>query len=460
MKAKMDCKALTADDLMRAEIVIIRYCQQERFSDEIIALKAGATVKKKSDIFRLDPVLENGLLRVGGRLARAAMPEEEKHPVILSKDQAISQLILKHVHQQLGHAGRNYMLSFLRKRYWITNANSACRKIISDCVTCRRLQGKIGEQKMSDLPAERLLPDLPPFTNVGVDYFGPIEIKRGRGTIKRYGVIFTCMASRAVHLEMAYTLNTDSCINAIRRFMCRRGQVAQLRSDNGTNFVRAERELREAVTGLDHNKIQHALSSRGLTWIFNPPAGSHFGGIWERLIRLVKKVLHSTIKQQSMDDESFQTLLCEMEAILNARPITKASEDVNDLEALTPNHILLLKSKPLRIPGVFDEGDLYIKKRWRQVQYLSDLFWKRWVREYLPLLQERQKWIKPRRSFTVGDIVAIMDPLAPRGSWLMGRVIKTYPDKNGFVRSVQLKTKTGHLDRPVSKICLLLEAEH
>ncbi len=229
---------------------------------------------------------------------------------------------------------------------------------------------------MSDLPVERVLPDLTPFTNVGVDYFGPVEIKKRRSTVKRNGVIFTCMASRAVHLEMAYSLNTDSCINAIHRFLCRRGQVVQLRSDNGTNFVRAERELREAVAVLDHTKIQHALLSKGLNWTFSPPAGPHVGGIWERLIRLVKKVLYSTIRQQSMDDESFQTLLCEIEAILNGRPITKSSDDVNDLEALMPNHILLLKSKPLMTPGLFNERDLYIRKRWRQVQYLSDLFWK------------------------------------------------------------------------------------
>lgn len=146
-KTKTTFKPLTDDDLMKAKVAIIQYCQQERFADEITALKSGVTVKRKSDIFKLNPVLENGLLRVGGRLARAAMHEEERHPVILSKDQNISQLILKHVHQQLGHAGRNYMLSSLRKHYWITNANSACRKIISDCVICRRLQGKVGEQR-------------------------------------------------------------------------------------------------------------------------------------------------------------------------------------------------------------------------------------------------------------------------------------------------------------------------
>lgn len=108
---------------------------------------------------------------------------------------------------------------------------------------------------MADLPVERIVPDLPAFTNVGVDYFGPVEVQKGHGRVKRYGVLFTCMASRAVHLEVAYTLNTDSCINAIHRSMCRRGQVSHFTSDNGMNFIGAERELREAVAVLDHDKI-------------------------------------------------------------------------------------------------------------------------------------------------------------------------------------------------------------
>lgn len=349
------------------------------------------------------------------------------------------------------------MLSTLRKRYWIIKANSACRKVISECVVCRRFQGKFGEQKMSDLPMERIVPDLAPFTNTGVDYFGPIDVKRGRSVVKRYVVLFTCMTSRAVHLEEAYSLDTNSCINCIRRFMCRRGQVVHLRSDNETNFIGAERDLREALKLLDHDEIQRTFLSEGIKWTFNPPAGSHHGGVWEGLIRLVKKVLYSTLRQQCLDDESFHTILCEAEVILNDRPITKLSDDPNDLEALTPNHVLQLRSKPLLPPGLFQESDLYIRRRWRQVQYLSDLFWKRWIREYLPLLQERQKWMKPRRNFVVGDIVVIMDPTAPRGSWSLGKIIQTYPDKKGFIHSVQLKTKTGLLDRPVSKLCLLLE---
>lgn len=458
-RAAVARQKLSVSDLVRAEVAIIQYCQQTTFKDEISDLQNGASVvKRKSNIYKLDPVLHHGVLRVGGRLCRSALPAEQKHPLILSKGCHVSKLILRHIHQQLGHAGRNYMLSALRRKYWITNANAACRKTISECVVCRRYRGQPSVQKMADMPKERICADLPPFTNVGVDYFGPIEVKRGRIMVKRYGVIFTCMTSRAVHLEMAHSLTTDSCINAIRRFVCRRGPVCQMRSDNGTNFTGAERELREALAAVDHDKVHKALLSKEIDWVFNPPAASHHGGVWERLIRMIRKVLSSVLQQQIVDDESLNTILCEVEAILNDRPITGVSEDVNDLEPLTPNHILLLKGKPTLPPGVFQQSDQYVRRRWRQVQYLSDLFWKRWTREYLPLLQERQKWSEPRRSFAVGDVVVVMDNTAPRGSWILGRIINTYPDKNGLVRIVKLKTKTGQLERPISKIFLLQEA--
>lgn len=458
-KTTLHGQCLCLEDLIQAEKAVIFFSQRQRFKEEFAVLEAGKThVKRSSHLYKLDPVLDEGLLRVGGRLNRLAMPEEVKHPIILSIDLHISTLLLRHIHKQLGHGGRNHMLSRLRKKYWIIKANSAARKIISDCVVCKRQRGKVGEQKMADLPLERIQPDKPPFTDVGVDYFGPIEIKRGRSLVKRYGVIFTCMASRAVHLEVAHTLDTDSCIHALRRFICRRGQVSSLRSDNGKNFIGSERELREALSGLNQDKIQSAMLQRGIKWYFNPPAGSHHGGVWERLIRMVRNVLRSVLNQQVLDDEGLQTLLCEVEAILNDRPITKISDDPMDLEALTPNHLLLLKTKPVLPPGLFVKEDLYIKRRWRQVQYMADLFWKRWTQEYLPLIQERQRWSNVKRSFAPGDIVVVVDPTAPRGSWLMGRVLETKADAQGLVRTVKLQTKSNILERPITKICLLHEA--
>lgn len=214
------------------------------------------TVNRQNFIYKLDPVLEDRRLmeggrqtRVCGRLSKGAMPLEVKHPLNPSKEQHVSMLILKDFHQRLGHSGQNHNLSAVRRKYWIKSAQSAIRKVISKCSFLRCYNGKAMVQKMADLPKERIIPDLPPFTHVGVDFFGPVEVKRGRSICKRYGVISTCLASRAVHSEVSKTETdeTDACINALHWFISRRGQVVHIRPDNGTNFVDTERELREVL---------------------------------------------------------------------------------------------------------------------------------------------------------------------------------------------------------------------
>ena len=171
-------------------------------------------------------------------------------------------------------------------------------------------------------------------------------------------------------------------INTLRHFIGRRGQVKELCSDNGTNFVGADRELKRSLEQWNQSQIHDELLQKGIQWKFNPPSGSHHGGAWERLICSIRKVLNSTLRVQTLDDDGLHTLLCEIEAFLNSRPITKASTEPDDLEALTPNHLLLLKGQPSFPPGVFQNEDLYSVRRWRQIQYMSDLFWKRWTREY------------------------------------------------------------------------------
>ncbi|KAI7791514.1 hypothetical protein IRJ41_021689 [Triplophysa rosa] len=327
------------------------------------------------------------------------------------------------------------MLSRLRQRYWIPGVSGAIRKILARCVVCRRLHGTAGQQQMADLREDRVSSEEPPFSYIGVDYFGPFEVKR-------YGVIFTCLAIRAIHIEVASSLDTDSCINVLRRFIARRGQVKELRSDNGTNLVGAERELRRAIEGWNLEQINETLLLKGIKWTFNPPTGSHHGGAWERLIRSVRKVLNSTLRTQNLDEEALHT----------------ESTDPNDLEALTPNHLLLLKTKPCLPPGLFQKEDMYARRRWKQVQYMADLFWKRWTKEYLPQLQERQKWTKIKRNFIPGDIILIVDDSAPRNSWIIGKITEVVPDRKGLVRQVWIKTQTNRICRPVTKICLLQES--
>jgi hypothetical protein len=224
------------------------------------------------------------------------------------------------------------------------------------------------------------------------------------------------LSTRAIHIEIAFTMDTDSFINSLRRFIARRGKPELIRSDNGTNFTAGNKELKQAIKEWNEDKIHEFLLQRSITWKFNPPTASHQGGVWERCIRTVRKVLTSLLQEQTLDDEGLSTLMCEVESIINSRPITKSSDDSNDVEALTPNHLLLLRPCPSLPPGIFSEDDTYSRRRWKQIQYMANVFWSRWIKEYLPQLQQRQKWCKPARNLTVNDIVLVIDDRLPRCS--------------------------------------------
>ena len=376
------CRRINMEEMKAAELQILKCVHLHYFSEELQSLtKAGvdvAHVKKTSGLRSLDPVLVDGLLRVGGRLDLAPASFDSKHQIILPKSDHVSTLIIEHCHLISGDSGREYVLSLLREKFWIVKASSAVRRVLSKCVNCRRRQRPFCEQKMADLPVDRLTPDRPPFTTVGVDYFGPFQVKRGRSLVKRYGVIFTRLAIRAVHIEVAHSLDTDSFLLALRGFIARRGQVKEIRSDNGTNFSSGEKEFRESINAWNQEKIHENLLQRYIKWSFNPPYGSHYGGVWERCIRTTRKILQPLLREQTTDDEGLVTLLCEVESIMNGRPITTASSDSQDQEPLTPNHLLLLRSESPMPSGLFRREDQLSRRRWRQVQYLADIFWKRW----------------------------------------------------------------------------------
>ena len=243
----------------------------------------------------------------------------------------------------------------------------------------------------------------------------------------------------------------------MRHFIATRGsQNRSIRPDNGGNFVRGKKELWNAIDGWNQEVIAEFLLQGNVQWIFNPPAGSHHSGVWERCIHTIRKIMSALLEKHVLDNEGLATLMCEVESIVNGRPLTKVSDDPRDLEALTTNHLLLLRSGTTLLPGVFRKEDVYSRWRWRQVQYLSDVFWHRWLKEYLPSLQERQKWTGSTTNFKVGDVVLVVDENSLRILWPLGRIQEVKPNKgDGLVRRVALKTKVSVLEHPISKIVLL-----
>ena len=380
-------KTLSMAEISEAERLWIRKVQAEAFPKGV----------REGSLARLSPMKgSDGVLRIDGRLQYAdELPYSTRCPVLLPKDHHFTQLIVLHAHRTLGHgSGTEHTLTQLRTKFWIPQGRRVVRNVVERCPECRRrFSTKPAGQMMAPLPRSRLS-SMRAFEKVGVDYAGPFKTKQGRGTIraKRYLCLFTCLTTRAVHLEMSYSLDTDSFINAFYRMTSRRGTPRYVISDNGTNFVGAERELRELVESLNKEKIiQQTTKFHPVEWEFNPPIAPHFGGVFEALVKSAKKAIRAILGDADVWDEELHTAICGAERLMNSRPITYVSSDHNDLSPLTPNHFLAGQLGGQFAPEALDETVYNPKKRWHRVQQLLKMFWKRWRREFLPRINLRNK---------------------------------------------------------------------
>ena len=456
-KNKKPISKITVQDLKEAEDIIIKHIQNEVYKKEIQSLKAHSKVQRSSSIRNLLPMLnEDDVMCVQGRLDDYLGDEISRHPPIIPYNHLATELIVRECHEQ-AHQGTEWTLSLLRRRYWITKARSIIKRVKKKCIVCKKLFGKPCTQQMANLPAERLEANIPPFTYVGIDAFGPFYIKLGRSEVKRYGLIFTCLNTRGIHIEKLNTMETDSFINAFRRFMSRRGTPRKVYSDNGTNFVGGCDELLKCMK-IDEKKLEEYCSRKEVEWYFQPPHASHMGGIWERQIRSIRKILMSLLNKFSGDlkDEVLETLFCEIEAMINSRPLTKLNDDPHDMATLSPNQLLMLNQGPKNFPGNFQRKDMY-KQRWRFIQYLANEFWKRWIKAYLPELQRRCKWFDKQVNVEVGNVVLLVEENTPRFLWPLGLVLEVKKGRDNLVRTVKVKTRSSELVRPVSKLVKLEE---
>ncbi|XP_017485152.1 PREDICTED: uncharacterized protein LOC108373725 [Rhagoletis zephyria] len=310
---------------------------------------------------------------------------------------------------------------------------------------------------MGPLPKDRLTPYNRPFTFTGMDYFGPVSVTIGRRVEKRWVALFTCLTVRAIHLEVAYDLSTDACILAMRNFMNRRGVPRRIRSDNGKNFIGVDNDMRRFSDVFDCQVVHTELTSKGVEWLFNCPANPSEGGVWERMVQCVKRVLRHTMKEVAPREFTLQSLMIEAENIVNSRPLTHLPISPDQEEPLTPNHFLLGSANTAQT-GHIDEQPVNlcaIRKQWRIARELRKRFWKRWVAEYLPTLTRRVKWCHPMRSLKEGDLVFICDPTVSRKDWRRGLVEKVFTGSDGEVRRANVRTATGLTQRPTSRLAIL-----
>ena len=447
---------LSTEEVKDAETMLIKDVQMEMFHHEIQDICKGKPMQASNPLSALSPFIDqDGLMRVGGRLRKLPLAMETKHPILLPRKHHVTRLLVDWIHRSNGHVGPEHVLSIVREKYWIMSGRVLTNQVVAVCFLCRIRRAKKLYPYMADLPVCRAAIDQPPFHHCGVDMFGPITVKQGRARVKRWVLLFTCLTIRCVHLEVVHHSDTDSFINAVRRFVNRRGSPSNMYSDNGSNFKGATTELKEFQNKLDKVKIKDFASTNNITWTFNPPEAPHMGGVWERLIRSTKEVMYGLVKNYVLTDPQLLTLTTEVEQILNSRPLTHLSDDVSDLEALTPNHVLLGAHRNWASITDTSEADVTSRKKWKQVQALRSMFWSRWVKEYLPELNKRPCWKESSPTFGVGELVLVQDDDLKRGKWPLGRITDTFPGDDGIVRVVQVRMRNNTYTRPVTKLIKL-----
>ncbi|XP_059049486.1 uncharacterized protein LOC131844585 [Achroia grisella] len=444
----------TASDIQKAEIAILRKSQIDSFSQEMALLHDSKPLPKSSKLLSLSPVLdEEGLLRLDSRIKRQKNVDcDVVSPIILDGRHPAVRLLIRHYHVKAAHTFNELVCNELKQRFWIFRCRSEVRSIAKRCMFCVKRKANPQIPPTGDLPEMRLDHHSRPFTNVGLDYFGPVEVTIGRRREKRWIALFTCMTTRAVHLEIVANLSSNSAIASLRRFIARRGVPKIMTSDNGTSFVGANRQLAEF-----HNQsVQDFAAANHCEWKFIPPASPFMGGCWERLVRTVKTALLTTLKERAPKEEVLHTFLLEAEALVNSRPLTYVTQN-EECQSLTPFHFLIGTSSNQQLPLRLDDGVFSLRKEWQKSLRLSEHFWNRWLREYLPTLKSKKQQGGVFKNFKVDDIVLLVDPDLPRGVWPMGRVTGVFPGKDGVVRVADVATKGGTLRRPVRKLALLHE---
>lgn len=466
-KMEVQTLALSVAELSAAEKTIIQMIQMNAYPEELRDLKQGKAVSKNSKIHHLSPMLKNDVLKVDVRIQAvqqkspyAIEPQETVgldtvNPVILPRDDYGTELLIRKYHEKYLHINHGTAYNEIRQKYVIPGLWLKLKQMRRNCPRCALLTAGAKPPRMANLPPGRLATYTPPFTYTGVDCLGPINVTVRRRTEKRWVALFTCMTTRAVHLEVLHGMDHDSFILAFRCFVNRRGQPNEIFSDNGTNFVKAERILREDMKSFNDQKLAETMARKGIVWHFNPPEASHMGGVWERLVRSVKQAFYASMPTRSISDPMFRSLMTEIENMINSRPLTFMPIESEESEALTPNHLLLGSSSGAKPIGVFDENAKLLRSNWLNVQLYTRKFWKRWILEYLPVISRRTKWFEPTEPLKEGDLVLLIDPEKSTYQWQRGRVHSVRKAADGQVRSVVVRTSTGLLTRPTVKLAKL-----
>ncbi|XP_065640477.1 uncharacterized protein LOC136073053 [Hydra vulgaris] len=442
-----------------AETELIINAQKKTFAEEYNQLINNKGISKTSYLLKLLPRLdENKMLRCDSRLKNAEfLSFNTRYPIILPRYNHITKLIVKDCHEAGQHMyGVNHILAELSTKYWVVSGREKIKKWEAECAECKRRKAKLATQIMAPLPTKRLQFSMNAFEKCAVDYGGPFITIQGRRKkrAKRYLALFTCLSSRAVPLEVAFALDAESFLNAFFRMSSRRGTLKEMISDNGGNFVLANKELR-SFTDSEKKRINEATSHVGIKWHFIPPAAPHFGGVHEIMIKAAKRAIYSQLGNADITDKELITAFAGAEKLTNSGPLTYQSSDPKDCTPLTPNDFLFGQIGGKFAADAVDATSFNPKRRWRRVQELIKHFWHRWMKEWLPMLGPRKKWNIVMGNLLVGDLVLVLSENTSKDNWPLGRVTEVFPGNDGLVRVANVQVGKVILKHPITKLCPL-----
>ncbi|XP_025265426.1 uncharacterized protein LOC105258069 [Camponotus floridanus] len=426
------------------------------FLGEITALSKGRALPPRSPLTKLSPFLDDsGVMRVGGRLKNAILSHDERHLIIIPPESRLTHLMVDSCHRRTLHGGVQLTLGLLRQRVWIPRGRAVVKRAIHRCVTCTRWRAAAPQPLMGNLPRERVTPARP-FLRTGVDYAGPILIRaskgRGHKAFKGFIAVFVCLSIKAVHLKAVTDYTAEAFLAAFRRFVSRRGLCSDVFSDCGTNFVGADRELRELFRFLFRRPSDNSRNSFRRREMEVQPPPQHFGGLWEAAVKSTKHHLRRVIGEATLTYEEMAILVTQVEACLNSRPLQPLTDDPDDLAALTPGHFII--GAPLVAvpePSLTSEKDNALS-RWRLLQKMRDHFWERWTREYLSTLASRPKWTKDEAGPSIGDLCLLRSEITPPTRWPLARITALH---DGIIRVITVRTASSEFTRPLAKIIVL-----
>ncbi|XP_055622976.1 uncharacterized protein LOC129766468 [Toxorhynchites rutilus septentrionalis] len=407
---------ITRDEFRHAENFQFRTAQQDVFREErrLLGQKLSPILPKRSPLYKLNPVVDKqGVIRMQGRTGACEnLPTDAINPIVLPRDHPVTDLVI--LYQSITTSIRKGQIEMLTLQ--VTRCSS---------MSSRNVRSSTWQTSSIWFAV--------------YSHWG--RLFRTNGSSYR----------EKVHIELASSLTTNSCIIALRNFIARRGTPAVFYSDRGTNFIGSERELKQVLRTVDQNRMAQEFVTSSTSWCFNPPAAPHMGGCWERLVKRTLSEIKLSVRPT---DEELRNALIEVEGILNARPLTYVHIEDEAAPVLTPNHWLLGSSDGFKPWSLLEDNSIALTRGWHQSQSLANHFWKRWLREYLPEITRRSKWYQKAPPIKDGDIVLIVDADHPRNCWPKGRVIGT-SNKDGQVRRVTIQTAKGVYERPTVKVAVL-----